>query len=199
MRQEREWNQTELAYHAGLAPSVISQIENGKRNPSARTLRKLAQALGVEVMDLFPKVQSPLPDQEQWRPSLRNWIDFAGRTADRWEEEIEEREAEWRAAKPHIRRNVKWLPNLSWATEILSTYANLLEAASTELNRGLYVYETAEVQELFKNTQRLEEIVERTKPWYQGEEAPRLAEVIDLQQAMAERVAQITTRSSQSA
>lgn len=61
LRQEREWNQTELAYHAGLAPSVISQIENGKRDPSARTLRKLAEALGVEVGDLFPKAQAPLP------------------------------------------------------------------------------------------------------------------------------------------
>jgi transcriptional regulator with XRE-family HTH domain len=61
LRQEREWNQTELAYHAGLAPSVISQIENGKRDPSARTLRKLAAALGVEVGDLFPKAQAPLP------------------------------------------------------------------------------------------------------------------------------------------
>jgi transcriptional regulator with XRE-family HTH domain len=64
LRQEREWNQTELAYHAGLAPSVISQIENGKRDPSARTLRKLADALEVEVGDLFPKAQVPLPLEE---------------------------------------------------------------------------------------------------------------------------------------
>lgn len=61
LRQEREWNQTELAYHAGLAPSVISQIENGKRDPSARTLRKLSKALGVEVGELFPKGQAQLP------------------------------------------------------------------------------------------------------------------------------------------
>jgi transcriptional regulator with XRE-family HTH domain len=64
LRQEREWNQTELAYHAGLAPSVISQIENGKRDPTARTLRKLAEALSVEVGDLFPKGQAkPSPEQ----------------------------------------------------------------------------------------------------------------------------------------
>ena len=64
LRREREWNQTELAYHAGLAPSVISQIENGKRDPTARTLRKLAEALGVEVGDLFPKPQAPQPSLE---------------------------------------------------------------------------------------------------------------------------------------
>jgi len=65
LRLAREWNQTELAYHAGLAPSVISQIENGKRDPTARTLRKLAKALEVEVGDLFPKEQAPLPNFEQ--------------------------------------------------------------------------------------------------------------------------------------
>ena len=67
LRLAREWNQTELAYHAGLAPSVISQIENGKRDPTARTLRKLAKALEVEVGDLFPKEQAPLPNFEQGR------------------------------------------------------------------------------------------------------------------------------------
>jgi transcriptional regulator with XRE-family HTH domain len=199
LREERGLTQVRLAVDADMNPATLNRIEQGKANPNLKTLKRLAGALGVEVVDLFPKVQSPLPDQGEWRPSLRNWIEFAGRTADRWEAEFEEREAEWQATEPHIRKNVKWLPNLSWATEVLSTYASLLEAASAELNHGLYVYETAEVQELFKNTQRLEEIVERTKPWYQGEEAPRLAEVIDLQRAVGERVAQITARSSQSA
>ena len=67
MRKARGWTQTELAYHARLAPSVISEIENGKRNPSAGTLRKLAKAFGVEVRDLFPLGQAPLPDFEQWQ------------------------------------------------------------------------------------------------------------------------------------
>jgi transcriptional regulator with XRE-family HTH domain len=67
LRLAREWNQTELAFHAGLAPSVISEIENGKRDPSARTLRKLAEALKVDVADLFPKGQAPLPDFEDER------------------------------------------------------------------------------------------------------------------------------------
>jgi len=198
----------------GVAEFTISEIESGKRaNPRPSTLRKLAQGLGVEVADLYGEPDSPLGqappsstqpplngfEEERRFPSLRSWIDFAGRTADRWEAEFEEREAEWQAAEPHIRKNVKRLPNLTWAMEIRRAYADVLEAVSAELNRGLYVYETVEVQKLFKNTQRLEEIVDRTEPWYQGKEAPRLAEVIDLQRAMAERVAQITARSSQSA
>jgi transcriptional regulator with XRE-family HTH domain len=85
LRLAREWNQTELAYHAGLAPSVISQIENGKRNPTARTLRKLAKALEVEVSDLFPKEQAPLPN-----------LDADGA--------LEERRAAWDAAVHEARQ-----------------------------------------------------------------------------------------------
>ncbi len=53
LRLEKGWNQTELAYHAKLAPSVISLLETGKREPNASTLRKLADALGVTIPDLF--------------------------------------------------------------------------------------------------------------------------------------------------
>jgi transcriptional regulator with XRE-family HTH domain len=70
LRQEKEWNQAELAFHAGLAPSVISEIETGKRDPSAGTLRKLASALEVDVPELFEradplKAQAPLPFGEE--------------------------------------------------------------------------------------------------------------------------------------
>jgi transcriptional regulator with XRE-family HTH domain len=47
-----------------MGVSGISQIETGARNPSAVTLWKIAGALGVEVGDLFPKAQSPLPFKE---------------------------------------------------------------------------------------------------------------------------------------
>jgi transcriptional regulator with XRE-family HTH domain len=77
LRQERGWTQTELAYRAGLAPSVISQIENGKRDPTARTLRKLAEAFVVEVGDLFPKGQARLPLENSGfmdRPDVEEWL-----------------------------------------------------------------------------------------------------------------------------
>jgi transcriptional regulator with XRE-family HTH domain len=47
-----------------MGVSGISQIETGARNPSAVTLWKIAGALGVEVGDLFPIAQSPLPFKE---------------------------------------------------------------------------------------------------------------------------------------
>src|SRR5215212_3386089 len=76
LRQEKGWGQKELAFHANLAQSVISEIETGKRSPSARTLRKLAGALEVEVADLFPKGQVPLPLDDA--PSLEELHAAAG-------------------------------------------------------------------------------------------------------------------------
>src|ERR671910_1166792 len=60
LREQKGWNQTELGFHADASPSIISLIENGKRNPSTTTLAKIAGALGVEVVDLFPKAQPRL-------------------------------------------------------------------------------------------------------------------------------------------
>jgi transcriptional regulator with XRE-family HTH domain len=61
LREEKGWSQAKLAGAAGMGVSGVSQIETGARNPSAVTLTKIAEALGVEVADLFPKEQSPLP------------------------------------------------------------------------------------------------------------------------------------------
>ncbi|MDP9481444.1 MAG: helix-turn-helix domain-containing protein [Actinomycetota bacterium] len=61
LREERGWSQAKLAAGADMAVSGISQIETGVRSPSAATLTKLARAFGVEVADLFPKAQAPLP------------------------------------------------------------------------------------------------------------------------------------------
>jgi transcriptional regulator with XRE-family HTH domain len=62
LRDERGWNQTELGFRADASPSIISLIENGKRNPSTATLAKIAGALDVEVVDLFPKATAPPPE-----------------------------------------------------------------------------------------------------------------------------------------
>jgi transcriptional regulator with XRE-family HTH domain len=61
MREERGWNQAKLGVLSGTGPSGISQIETGRRNPSAATLERIAKALEVEVRELFPLAQAPLP------------------------------------------------------------------------------------------------------------------------------------------
>ena len=63
-REARGWSQAKLAAGADMGVSGISQIETGARNPSVVTLSKIADALGVEVVDLFPKPPTPQPSLE---------------------------------------------------------------------------------------------------------------------------------------
>jgi transcriptional regulator with XRE-family HTH domain len=73
LREARGWSQTRLATEAGMSVSGISMIENGHRNLSTATLARLAEALGVEVRDLFPLGQAPLPLEERGERSPEAW------------------------------------------------------------------------------------------------------------------------------
>jgi transcriptional regulator with XRE-family HTH domain len=64
LRQAKGWTQEQLAVYAGSSQPTVNLLEAGKRNPSASTLEKLARALGVEVVDLFPKPQELQPSLE---------------------------------------------------------------------------------------------------------------------------------------
>lgn len=64
LRSDRGWTQNVLGYHAGRAPSVISQVETGKREPELSTVKALADALEVDwryllLGDTFPKAETP--------------------------------------------------------------------------------------------------------------------------------------------
>jgi transcriptional regulator with XRE-family HTH domain len=52
LRKARGWTQEKLEEHSGLDRTYISDIERGIRNPSVRSLEKLAKALKVKVSDL---------------------------------------------------------------------------------------------------------------------------------------------------
>jgi transcriptional regulator with XRE-family HTH domain len=47
-RLERFWSQADLATRAGVSKLTISRLETGDRAPSLRTVRALADALGIE-------------------------------------------------------------------------------------------------------------------------------------------------------
>jgi transcriptional regulator with XRE-family HTH domain/quercetin dioxygenase-like cupin family protein len=52
----------ELARQAGVSPSFVSQIENGKSQPSVATLYSFSQLLGVSIDELFnDKEAQPRP------------------------------------------------------------------------------------------------------------------------------------------
>jgi len=76
LREERGWTGAQLAVYAGMAPSAVSQIETGRRSPNTGSLAKIANALGVEVVVLFPKGQVPLP--LDGAPSLEELHSAAG-------------------------------------------------------------------------------------------------------------------------
>jgi transcriptional regulator with XRE-family HTH domain len=98
IRNERGWSQQRLADESGVNKATINQIERGRRSPNVETLEKLADALGAEVADFFPKAQAPLPldfaDSGAITELLRRevvygpWLEFVNRYADRWEQRI---------------------------------------------------------------------------------------------------------------
>lgn len=53
IRRERGLSQVELSKRTGVAQSTISEIEKGEREAQVRTVRKLADTLGVKVDDLL--------------------------------------------------------------------------------------------------------------------------------------------------
>lgn len=62
IREERGVSQTELSARSGIDRATLSQIETGRRAPTIGTLGRLAEGLGVEAGDLFPKVRPRLFD-----------------------------------------------------------------------------------------------------------------------------------------
>jgi transcriptional regulator with XRE-family HTH domain len=94
-REAKGWSQAKLAGEAGMGVSGVSQIETGARNPSAVTLRKLADALGVDVAEFFPKAPAspstePSPAEEERRARERAAI-LAMKSATRDTEEVDKR------------------------------------------------------------------------------------------------------------
>jgi transcriptional regulator with XRE-family HTH domain len=53
LRAEKKWSQEVLAERTSIQRSYIADLERGSRNPSVRTLVKLANGLGVSVQSLF--------------------------------------------------------------------------------------------------------------------------------------------------
>lgn len=49
LREERGWKQIDLAYHAGVSLSTVSNIEAGQQDPRITVARKIAETLGVSV------------------------------------------------------------------------------------------------------------------------------------------------------
>ena len=57
-RQSRNLTQEQLAEATGINQANISRLENGTANPSLRTLKRLAEGMGMELkLEFIPRVQ----------------------------------------------------------------------------------------------------------------------------------------------
>jgi transcriptional regulator with XRE-family HTH domain len=107
LREAKGWNQTVLAYHAGLSPSQVSLIETGKRNPTATTLKGIADALGVEVGDLFPSPVTvhlePLELRSELKPAIAQILESVAAGEITVEAGVEE---VWREVEREVERHL---------------------------------------------------------------------------------------------
>jgi transcriptional regulator with XRE-family HTH domain len=56
LRQAQGWTQEELAHRSGLHRADFGAIERGERNMTLRTMRIVADTLGVGIADLIKGV-----------------------------------------------------------------------------------------------------------------------------------------------
>ena len=62
VREKRQWSQSELEDRSGIPSVMISQFETGvRKNPSAATLVKLANALAISMDYLLGRIDTPTP------------------------------------------------------------------------------------------------------------------------------------------
>jgi putative transcriptional regulator len=53
LRESKGMTTRAFAREAGISTETLNAVEHGRRQPSVRTLSKIARALGVEARDLF--------------------------------------------------------------------------------------------------------------------------------------------------
>ena len=55
LRREHAWSQRALARQSGVSQDTITRLETGQREAQPRTMRRLAEALGVEPRELMKR------------------------------------------------------------------------------------------------------------------------------------------------
>ena len=58
LRQKLRWSQEDLALNANVSKNYISDLENGRRNPSLEILERIADAFHISLAELFKGVES---------------------------------------------------------------------------------------------------------------------------------------------
>jgi transcriptional regulator with XRE-family HTH domain len=204
----REWraraalSQEELRDLSGVSRATIVDLEAGNRGAQPRTIRRLAESLGVEPEDLYGAPESPLaeaqPSAEQLPlngfgevrrvPSLQSWTALVNHLANRWEREIESREVEMQAGDPAV-SEVNLLLNLNWANEIRAIAGEIVGVASGVLEVSLGVDTSEDALALFRALKRFDAVVDSADPWFAsvGKTEPEGATVHDISEGAKRR------------
>ena len=53
LRKQKGWSQLDLSIESGVNRNYLSDLENGRRNPTVDVLEKIANALGITLEILF--------------------------------------------------------------------------------------------------------------------------------------------------
>ena len=117
LREERGWSQAKLAVEAEMSVSGVSMIENGQRNLTTTTLAKLARAFSLEIPDLFPKAQAPLPLEDEKRGpfDFKEAREGLERYCERWEQILAENGLDDRAVEEFFATADGWIAVLDVA------------------------------------------------------------------------------------
>lgn len=58
LRSQHNFSQEDLALEAGINKNYLSDLENGRRNPSLEILEKIAVALNISLSELFKGIET---------------------------------------------------------------------------------------------------------------------------------------------
>ena len=64
LRKQKKMSSLTLALEANINKNYLSDLENGKRNPSLKVLRKIAIALDIDLSELFVGIRDYLLSSE---------------------------------------------------------------------------------------------------------------------------------------
>jgi transcriptional regulator with XRE-family HTH domain len=192
LRTERGLSQAKLAVVAGMDPATLNRLEQGKGNPNLKTLERVAGALGVEVVDLFPKVSAP------YEPTLLNNLEAERRSSVLAEALISSAERWANVAPPaSMSEVVRHLAHIDAAHSIARPLAALSDDWATWENR-FSAEERGEIMHVVEELRRAsEQLLDQAKQYLEHErgeagdrEATREAE------ELREQIRELTRRIS---
>jgi putative transcriptional regulator len=180
-RRQKGWSQKDLADEAGVGQDTISGIESRRHEPRPSTLRKLAEALGVQVADFFR--EPALPKAEAPRGAGQSTVEarqgpLAARLLRAWRAYVWDLALRWEAEDSQ--------PTAPQIQDVLDALQRLVDSGVFErpadtltTNDTRELADWFELSLLFKGIDRLRAIAERAVADEEAARARSTFEVID--------------------